>query len=70
MMKLSKILSVLLIVLSITVFAACEKEGPAEKAGKKIDETMEKAGDKMQDAGEAVQDKAEEMKEKAEEAAK
>jgi len=67
-MKRSKILSVLLIVLLITVFVACEQEGPAEKAGAKIDETMEEAGDKMEEAGEAVQDKAEEMKEKAKEA--
>ncbi|GAA5494827.1 hypothetical protein Rhal01_00991 [Rubritalea halochordaticola] len=29
---------------------ACEKEGPAEKAGKKIDEAVEEAGDKVEDA--------------------
>ena len=28
--------------------AACEKEGPAEKAGEEIDETVEKAGEKME----------------------
>jgi ElaB/YqjD/DUF883 family membrane-anchored ribosome-binding protein len=67
-MKRSKILSVLLIVLLIAAFVSCEQEGPAEKAGKKIDETMEKAGDKMEEAGEAVQEKTEEMKEKAKEA--
>lgn len=35
-----------------TVFTlvACEKEGPAEKAGKKLDEAVEKAGDKIEDA--------------------
>lgn len=27
--------------------AACREEGPAEKAGKKVDETLEKASDKM-----------------------
>jgi hypothetical protein len=67
-MKRSKILSLLLIVLLLVTFVACEQEGPAEKAGKKIDETMEEAGDKMEEAGEAVQEKAEEMKEKTEEA--
>ncbi|MGW8187404.1 MAG: hypothetical protein ACWGNK_09050 [Desulfobacterales bacterium] len=47
--------------LSIGVLA-CEKEGPAEKAGKKVDQTVEKAGDKMQEAGEAVKETAEEAK--------
>ncbi|WP_022663517.1 Rv0909 family putative TA system antitoxin [Paucidesulfovibrio longus] len=29
----------------------CEKEGPAEKAGKKIDQTLEQAGDSIEDVG-------------------
>lgn len=29
---------------------ACEKEGPAERAGKAVDEAVEKAGDKLDDA--------------------
>lgn len=67
-MKRSKILSLLLIVLLVGAFAACEKEGPAEKAGAKIDEAVEEAGDKMEEAGDAIEDKTEEMQEKAEKA--
>jgi hyperosmotically inducible protein len=29
---------------------ACEREGPMERAGEKIDETAEKAGDKVEKA--------------------
>lgn len=37
--------------------AACQKkEGPAEKAGKKIDQTMEKMGNQIEDAGDKVKD--------------
>lgn len=28
---------------------ACEKDGPAERTGEKIDETAEKAGDQMEE---------------------
>lgn len=35
---------------------ACEQEGPAERAGEKIDQTIEEAGDKLEEAA----DKAEE----------
>ncbi len=34
----------------------CENEGPAEKAGEKIDQTAEKAGDKMEDAKQSLTD--------------
>jgi hypothetical protein len=53
-----------LAVLVVTAFAlaACShpepKEGPAEKAGSKIDKGLEKMGEKMEDAGEKMQDKA------------
>ena len=67
-MKRHMILRVLLVVVLVAAAVACEKEGPAEQAGKKIDEAVEEAGDKLGEAGEAVQEKAEEMKEKAEKA--
>lgn len=45
-----------------------EEEGPAEKAGKEVDEaikdTKEYAGEKMKEAGEAVKDAGEEMEKK------
>jgi len=47
--------------------AACEKEGPAEKAGEEIDETVEKAGEKMEEAGEEVTQEVEEAKEEVRE---
>jgi len=56
------LIAVLFGCLSIGVLA-CEKEGPAEKAGEKVDQTVEKAGDKMEAAGEAVKEKSEEAKE-------
>jgi hypothetical protein len=67
-MKHSKLLSILLVVVLLGAFVACEQEGPAEQAGEKIDEAVEEAGDQMEEAGDAVEEKAEEMKEKAKEA--
>jgi hypothetical protein len=47
-MKRIKTLAALLLALTLTLgLAACREEGPAEKAGKKVDETMEKASEKM-----------------------
>jgi hypothetical protein len=40
----------------IASFTACKKEGPAERAGKKIDKTIEKAGDKIEEAGEKARE--------------
>ncbi|MFZ7110658.1 MAG: hypothetical protein ACOWYE_03160 [Desulfatiglandales bacterium] len=37
--------------------SGCEKEGPAEKAGEKIDETIEEAGEKMEEAGDKIKEK-------------
>ena len=60
-MDLKKLLTIFLLILSIFAFTACESKGPAEKAGEKIDQTMEKASDNAKDAVEAVKDKAEEV---------
>ena len=38
--------------------AACEKEGPAERAGKSVDNAVENTGEKIEPAGEKVQDAA------------
>ena len=38
--------------------AACEKEGPAERAGKSVDNAVENTGEKIEHAGEKVQDEA------------
>jgi len=46
------------IVLSFAVagLTACEKKGPAQKAGESIDNTVKKAGDKIEEAGDKVKD--------------
>lgn len=60
------LIAVLIGCLSIAV-VSCETEGPAEKAGEEIDQTVEKTGEKVEDAGEAVKEKAEEAKEEVKE---
>jgi len=42
--------------------AACEKEGPAERAGKQIDNATETAGEKIQEAGQDIQHAADDAK--------
>jgi hypothetical protein len=59
----------LALILFAAVFAyGCEKKGPAEKAGEKIDDTMHEALDKAEEAGEKIEEAAEEAGEKIEEA--
>ncbi len=38
--------------------AACDKPGPAEKAGRAIDKTTEKAGDKMEEASKKLSEES------------
>jgi F0F1-type ATP synthase membrane subunit b/b' len=47
--------------------AACEKEGPAERAGKAIDQSAEQVGDKIEDATDKAGDALERAGEKVEE---
>ena len=47
------VMSALLLVLS-----GCQKEGPAEQAGKAVDQTVEKAGQQIEKAGDSIQDAA------------
>lgn len=42
--------------------AACQPEGPAEKAGKEIDQGVEKAGQQIEKVGEKIKDVANEAK--------
>jgi len=60
-MILKKLTTIIVLSLSICAFTACESKGPVEKAGEKIDQTMENASDKAKEATEAVKDKAEEV---------
>jgi hypothetical protein len=44
----------------LVALSGCESnEGPAEEAGKKVDEATEQAGEKIEAAGEKIQDAAE-----------
>jgi hypothetical protein len=67
---LKKIVLVLFSCMIIVSFTACKKEGPAERAGKKIDETVEKAREEMKESAEKAGDKIEEAGEKMEESIK
>ena len=60
MRKLGKIVSAT-VVMSALLFAlpGCQKhEGPAEQAGKKVDNAVDKTGQKIEQAGENIQDAA------------
>lgn len=43
-------------IISFGIFA-CEQEGPAEKAGEKIDEAVEEAGEAVEEAGDKIREK-------------
>ncbi|MEO6202341.1 MAG: hypothetical protein ABIP82_03815 [Nitrospirales bacterium] len=59
MISSSKIIMLMLCFLgSLFFMIGCEQEGPAEKAGKSVDETTEKAGEQLEQAGENIQDSA------------
>ena len=51
------------------LLAACESEGPAEKAGERIDEAVESTGEKLEEAGDTAREKVEEATDAIEEAA-
>jgi len=65
-----KKIAFLLAVLAITALVGCSKqeEGPAEKAGKQIDESMQKAEayaeEKKKELGEAMEKAGEDMQKK------
>ena len=67
--KMQKVLFIALLLFPLAGgWVACDKEGPAEKAGEKIDEAVDEAGDKMEQAGEKVDDAVEEAGDKMEKA--
>lgn len=64
MIKFSKnLLTVLALSTLIAGLTACQKEeGPAERAGKAMDNAVKKAGEKIEKAGEKIQDAADDAK--------
>ncbi len=67
---LRKVVSVFCSGIIIVSFTACKKEGPAERAGKKIDEFVEKAGEKIKESAEKAGDKIKEAGKKVKESTK
>ena len=59
-MKLGKTVSVALVMSALLVaLAGCQKqEGPAEQAGKNVDNAVDKAGEQIEKAGDSIQDAA------------
>lgn len=55
-MKRTRLLCLMIALAALPAIGACEKEGPAERAGKKIDEAAEKAADSAEDAADRVED--------------
>uniref|UniRef100_C6DYB5 Cathelicidin antimicrobial peptide C-terminal domain-containing protein n=1 Tax=Geobacter sp. (strain M21) TaxID=443144 RepID=C6DYB5_GEOSM len=54
-MKMSKIGLVALLICSVAAgVSGCKKEGPAERAGKEIDRSVEKAGKEFEKAGNKI----------------
>jgi hypothetical protein len=51
----SVITASMMIVLMVGLYG-CTKEGPLEKAGKKVDKAIEKTGEQIEKAGEKVKD--------------
>ena len=59
-MRLPKVLIAVFVVAAFSL-AACQEqrhEGPAETAGEKIDQGLNKMGEKMEEGGQKLQDKA------------
>jgi len=47
---------------SAAVLAGCEEEGPAERAGEKIDNAGEEMGEAVEEFGDAVEDTADDAR--------
>ncbi len=60
---LKHIIAVMAVVLFVAAVSACPRqEGPAEQAGKQVDEAVEQGGEQLEEAGENVEDAAEGQK--------
>ena len=59
MMKLGENISAALVMGAfLAALSGCQKEGPAEHAGKEVDKAVEKAGQQIEKTGESIQDAA------------
>ena len=58
-----KISLVMLVAFAAIFASACEKKGPAERAGEKIDDTMSDMADAAEDMGDKVESAVDDLKE-------
>ncbi len=66
-MKPGKSLAMLMLAAAVGFgLSACEKKGPAERAGEKIDKAVEEAAEKAGETGKKIGDAAKETAEKVE----
>lgn len=47
---------------AVLALAACEEEGPAERAGERLDDALSEAQDRLEDARDEVEDAAEDVR--------
>lgn len=65
---MNKLPAVALIVFAALFATACEKKGPAEKAGEKIDQAYTDALEKAEEAGKEIEEAGKKIEEALEEA--
>jgi len=67
-MEATRKLAILLLVVGLGFgIGACERKGPAERAGENVDKAVERAGDKVERAGDKVGGAVERAGDKVEE---
>jgi ElaB/YqjD/DUF883 family membrane-anchored ribosome-binding protein len=49
--------------MSLLMLAGCEQEGPAERAGERLDDALSNAQDRLEDARDEVEETAEDVRE-------
>ncbi len=55
-MKVKPALIILVTLLGAAIIGCESKEGPAERAGKQVDQSVEKAGDKIEETGDKIRE--------------
>lgn len=56
MKSISAFAAALLLAFAVVGLSACEKKGPAERAGEAVDDAARSAGDAVKDAGDKIKD--------------
>ena len=66
MSKLKKAIFYLFLIMLLTGLSGCEREGPMERAGKKVDKAVEDTGKAIKDSGKAIKEAGKKKDEKKE----